>query len=460
MTAPVRGDTSTLTVPVGGMTCRACERKVGKALSALPGVSTVDVSVTRGRATLVGDRLPGRAAVEAAIRRAGYSPQAPAWLSREPSAWATVAVAVATVAVLGFLVVRLDLGSLVGVDGRSGLAVALLVGLAAGVSTCMALVGGLVVALTAAYGARHPERVASWPGRVWPQVSFNAGRILGFAAGGAALGAVGSAFQLPTTVMAAAVLVAAVVMTILGIRLTGLSPRIAAWSPTLPGRWGERLSGSGAGGYSDLRAALAGTATFLLPCGFTQAMQIYAVSTGSPLEAAAIMVAFAIGTTPGLLGLGVAAGAASSWGGARALRVVGVVVLAFALLNATGSLSSLGVGLPWRSAASASTTLSANVTVAGGVQTVTMTQTGQGYRPADTTVYAGLPIRWVVDSTAPLSCAAFLRVPSLGVRADLKAGANTVDLPALDAGRTSFTCVMGMYNGSLTAIPPPDAAPS
>jgi plastocyanin domain-containing protein len=99
--------------------------------------------------------------------------------------------------------------------------------------------------------------------------------------------------------------------------------------------------------------------------------------------------------------------------------------------------------------------VSANVSVAAGTQTVTMTQLADAYSPADTTVYAGIPIRWVIESEAPYTCAAFLRVPDLGVKADLTLGTNTVDLPALNEGTTPFSCSMGMYSGTLTAISPP-----
>ena len=445
----------TMTVRVAGMTCGACERRVSAAIGALPGVSSVQVSAARGRATLTAEQLPTRDALDKAIRAAGYSPAAPQWINHEGAAWATVGLAVIGVGLIGGLLIALGVPDLIGspTDG-GGVAVALLVGLAAGFSTCMALVGGLVLALTASYGVRYPDRVATWQGRVRPQVAFNAGRIVGFGVGGAVLGMLGSAFELPTTALAVMVLVAATVMTILGVRLTGLSPRIAAWTPRLPGRWGDRVAGSGAGAYSDGRAALAGAATFVLPCGFTQAMQIYAVSTGSPAQAAAVMIAFAVGTTPGLFGLGVAAGIASARGGTVALRAVGVVVLAFALVTAAGSLRSLGLSLP-SAGAEAPTSLSSNVTVVGGTQTVTMTQEDEGYSPADTTVYAGLPITWIIESASPYSCAAFLRVPSLDVRATLQAGPNRVDLPALDEGTVDFTCVMGMYGGRLTAIPQP-----
>lgn len=447
---------SALTVPVAGMTCRACEVRVAKALSSLPGVEHTEVSAARGRATLFAASLPDRADVDEAIRQAGYAPQAPSWVSGDPRVWTTAGLAALAVLALSLVLAQLDLGARLDASASGGgVAVALLVGLVAGFSTCMALVGGLVVALTASYGARYPARVATWRGRVGPQAAFNGGRLVGFALGGAALGLVGSTFELPTTVLALAVLVASVVMTILGVRLAGLSPRMAAWSPTLPGRWGRRLAGGPGddGGYTDARAAAAGAASFLLPCGFTQAMQIYAVSTGSPTQAAAVMLAFALGTTPGLLGLGVAAGTASARGGVLAMRAVGVVVLAFALVNLTGGLRSLGVALPWDATGAGSLTVSDNVTLSGDTQTVTMAQTADGYLPAHITVYAGVPIRWVIDSPGPFSCAAFLRVPSLDVQADLQPGANTVRLPGLKEGRTPFTCVMGMYDGSFTAIP-------
>ena len=63
---------ATLTVPVSGMTCDACEKRVGKALRALDGVDAVSVSAARGVATLRGPDLPDRDRVEAAIRSPGW----------------------------------------------------------------------------------------------------------------------------------------------------------------------------------------------------------------------------------------------------------------------------------------------------------------------------------------------------------------------------------------------------
>ena len=41
-------------IPVVGMTCDACEKRVGRALRRIPGVESVDVSARRGTAVLHG----------------------------------------------------------------------------------------------------------------------------------------------------------------------------------------------------------------------------------------------------------------------------------------------------------------------------------------------------------------------------------------------------------------------
>jgi sulfite exporter TauE/SafE len=293
-----------------------------------------------------------------------------------------------------------------------------------------------------------------------PQLVFNAGRVVGFAILGALLGGLGSTMSLPTRIMAVLVLAVAVVMFLLGVRLTGVSPRMAAWSPRLPGGLGRAIGLDSApeGSYSHARTALVGAATFFLPCGFTQAVQIYALSTASPLVGGAVMAVFALGTTPGLLALAAVPELTSGRRQATVLRVVGVVVLAFAVLNATSGLQLLG--LRTTSATAYGQTISDNVTVESGVQTVRMTQVADGYEPADTVLYAGMPTTWLIEGTSQLYCSAFMRVPALGLDVTIAPGANTVDLPALDAGVVPFTCVMGMYSGNLVAIDPPAASAS
>lgn len=450
------------TIAVGGMTCDACEKRVGAALLRLPGVESVEVSARRGTAVVAGDALPPRDSLESAVRSAGYDPAAASWITGSAATWITVAVA--SLVLVGVAWAARSAGIADVAAGlvnpsQGGLLLVLALGLTAGVSTCMAMVGGLVLGFSASHAAAVGATGAALPAfttRMRPQFAFNAGRIIGFGILGAALGALGSTVGLPTRIMGVLALVVAVVMFLLGVRLTGISPRMAAWSPRLPPGLAGLLGINAAAGrpYSDFRTSLVGAATFFLPCGFTQAVQIFALSTGSPLTAGLIMATFALGTTPGLLAVASVPEIATGRRRATVLQVVGVVVLAFSLLNVTSGLRLLGVSAV-APADVAAQQVSANVTVANGLQTVRMTQSPDGYSPADTVVHAGIPTTWVIDSTSQWDCSAYLRVPTLGLSADLKNGTNTIDLPALAAGVVPFTCVMGMYSGNLIAIDAP-----
>lgn len=80
-------------------------------------------------------------------------------------------------------------------------------------------------------------------------------------------------------------------MLFLGINLTGLSPRLGAVSITLPKFLGKNL---GSDASTPLATMATGALTFFLPCGFTLAMQAYAVSTGSFMAGAMAMAFFAL----------------------------------------------------------------------------------------------------------------------------------------------------------------------
>lgn len=471
---------ATVELPVRGMTCTACERRIAKALGRVPGVSDARVSVRRGRATVrTTGRVP-RGALVAAVRAAGYDvgEDQRDWFSRDRTVWRDLAVAVAVLVVLGL---ALEASGLTGLADRVGglassgsLALVVVLGLAAGFSTCMALVGGLVLAVSARHAEQHPGGSARE--RMRPHLAFNLGRIGGFAVLGGLTGALGSALSLGGHAVALLMVAVSLVMVGLGLRLTGLSPRLSrSTAVTVPAglasAFGLDRTGSS---YSDRRAALLGAGTFLLPCGFTQAVQVYALSTGDPLGASAIMTLFALGTMPGLLGVGGLAALARGAFATRFFRFAGVAVLAFAVVNVSGALGILAPGLVAPATAGprdASTLGSAaarggsgsqepadlvseNVTVADGRQTVRTTQVGTGYEPYEAVVLADVPIRWEIDSVA-VSCAASLWAPDLGIEPQvLRPGLNVLELQLDEPGTYSYSCGMGMHWGAITVVDP------
>jgi sulfite exporter TauE/SafE len=111
----------------------------------------------------------------------------------------------------------------------------------------------------------------------------------------------------------------------------------------LPASIGKRVQGL-KGMNHILTPLLVGIATFFLPCGFTQSMQVYALSTGSFWTGALTMLSFALGTLPvlGLLSfssLGLHKKAQSG----VFFKAAGLIVIFFGVFNLINSLVAFGV---------------------------------------------------------------------------------------------------------------------
>jgi plastocyanin len=247
---------------------------------------------------------------------------------------------------------------------------------------------------------------------------------------------------------------ASVVMGVIGVRLTAVSPRLAGTGLTLPPALATALHLDEVGRtYRDSTTALLGAGSFFLPCGFTQAVQVLALSTGSPVRAGAIMAVFAVGTAPGLLGLGGLTAVVRGAAAPRFFRFAGVAVVAFALVNVSGALHILtpAIFLPPGGAA---TELSSNVTLDGDIQVLRTTQVADGYEPADAVVYAGREVRWELESEA-LTCASTIQSADIGIDVALTPGPNVVTFTPDEPGVLRYSCFMGMYTGTITVIEDP-----
>src|SRR5665647_1675846 len=83
----------TIELPVAGMTCRACETTISRALSKVPGVASATASSRRGVATVEASGPVSRSGLVAAVRDAGYEVGASdrPWLTRDRRIWRDVA---------------------------------------------------------------------------------------------------------------------------------------------------------------------------------------------------------------------------------------------------------------------------------------------------------------------------------------------------------------------------------
>jgi sulfite exporter TauE/SafE len=89
---------------------------------------------------------------------------------------------------------------------------------------------------------------------------------------------------------------------------------------------------------------LLGVGTFFLPCGFTQSMQVSALSSGSFISGSLIMLSFALGTLPmlALLSFGSASFAHSKYA-PLFFKSAGIVVIGLGLFALLAGLAGLGI---------------------------------------------------------------------------------------------------------------------
>ena len=215
---------------------------------------------------------------------------------------------------------------------------AFVIGLIASVSTCMAVVGGLVLSMSANF-AKEGDTIK-------PQVLFHVGRLASFFVLGGVIGALGSIFHLGATGTFILSIAVAIVLLILGINLLDVFPWAKKFQPTLPNFIGKRVHGFKKINHT-LTPLLVGVATFFLPCGFTQSMQIYTLTTGSFLTGALLMGAFALGTLPVFVLLSFSSlGIHQKSQLGIFFKTAGLIVIFFAVFTIINALAAAGIIAP------------------------------------------------------------------------------------------------------------------
>jgi sulfite exporter TauE/SafE/copper chaperone CopZ len=439
---------------IRGMHCKSCEILIEKNIKKINGVESVKADYKKGVAEIFyKNNNISQDEFIFAVQNAGYEigdkDNLP-FISSDPKDYKNLLVSAVILFLLYIVGKRLGIFNLsVSSDfDNMGLIVALVVGLIAGISTCMALVGGLILGLSASHAEMHPEATPVQKFR--PHIYFNLGRILGYIILGGLIGLVGTALSPFANILGVMTIFVGGVMIFLGLKLIEIFPVLRDKTIALPkfiskafGLHKENKE------YSHKGALLTGALTFFLPCGFTQAMQLYALSTGSFVQGAIIMGLFALGTAPGLLGIG---GLSSIFKGQAARRffmTAGLAIIFLGLFNIANGSRLISFGTNQNADISVNNDIDVNDT---DIQEVRMDQNAFGYEPNQFTIQKGKKVRWIIDSKNQFSCATSLVVPSLGISKNLKKGENIIEFTPSQTGEIPFSCSMGMYRGKFIVV--------
>ena len=211
---------------------------------------------------------------------------------------------------------------------------AFLVGLLGGVH-CVGMCGGIVAALS--FGL--PEHQRSGFARWRYLLAYNIARILSYTLAGMLLGGIGWLAANWSGLHQAQLFLqflASAFMVVLGLHLGGWWQGLVALERAGGVIW-KRIEPIGRR-YLPVRsprhAFLLGLLWGWLPCGLVYSVLVWSISTGSPLDGAALLFSFGLGTLPNLLAMGVAA----TWLSARVRnrrtrQLAGLLVILFGLYS-------------------------------------------------------------------------------------------------------------------------------
>lgn len=458
-----------LKMQLTGTTCRSCEITIEREWLKVKGVEKVDVDAVRGVARIVcGDCIPNFDELQSAIADHGYTVQgvlnatkptgARTHGVRRPSFWQLVGL-FALVLFLGTIFSRLGfLRPNVALGAATSVGAVFLLGLVAASSSCIAVSGGLLLSSAAKFNERYASRTPL--ARMRPVALFVVGRIVAYTILGALIGTIGNALTPSPLVTGLLTAIAALAMLVMGLDMLHLAP---AWFklliPRLPKRFSHAAINVEKKDHPSVPFLLGG-ATFFLPCGFTTALQLYVLTTGSALTGASLLGAFALGTAPALLALGWASSALKGTFGRFFFQLSGALVVMLGLWNMQNAFTIAGFPISARglthlfvSKSEAGNIRDPNVIFNGREQTVRMTVNGYGYAPDHFTLRQNVPTRWIIDTQNNSGCLSVLQVPRLGIRKLLQVGNNTIEFTPTVAGTIPFSCSMGMFRGEINVVP-------
>ncbi|NTU71214.1 MAG: hypothetical protein HGB10_05290 [Coriobacteriia bacterium] len=337
---------------------------------------------------------------------------------------------------------------------------------------CISMCGPMVVT----YAVKGAEG-EHWTRKVVPNLAYQAAKIVSYVLTGLVLGGVGVALASTLKAISPWIMFAAGgFMIVLGLGMTGRFPWAARLTPRPPkflisslSKLRRKAKADAEEGVDSIATPISfGLLTGLMPCAPLQAAQLAAAGAGATIGGGIVggmlgggvaMLAFGLGTTPLMLGFGLASSMIPREWKHRLTLVLAIVVMVFGLVFINRAATLVGAPVTFNTIRTAFVGTAPAPAAApeftpgpDGVVEVPLTIANTQYVPKTVSIPADTPVRLVVDRQEDVACSNQLVLPQLGVSVPLADNAVTkVDLPPTKAGSYTMTCGMGMMSGTLVA---------
>ncbi|MDR2078866.1 MAG: sulfite exporter TauE/SafE family protein, partial [Treponema sp.] len=338
---------------------------------------------------------------------------------------------------------------------------------------CAAMCGGINLSQCIPAAGDEAAPLAPAAGKRWkvlfPSILYNAGRVISYTAVGAAAGSLGSVISVSGRFQGVLQLAAGIFMVIMGINMLGMFPALRRLNLHMPKFFARKIDEQKSAHKSPL---FVGLLNGLMPCGPLQAMQLYALSTGSPMAGGISMFLFSMGTVPLMFGIGALSSVLSNTAkgpvfrrrvtqiGAVLITVMGMTMFSYGfnlsgfnldfINRAAAAINPFAINASWRGkgAPAPETPLQ----IENGVQLVNSTLSAGRY-PA-ITVQAGIPVKWTINAPQGRinGCNNRMIIREYGIEHRFIPGENIIDFTPPRTGKFPYSCWMGMIRSSITVV--------
>ncbi|MDF2484886.1 MAG: Heavy metal transporter [Herbinix sp.] len=314
---------------------------------------------------------------------------------------------------------------------------------------CIAMCGG--ICLSQCVPKNHAQDYKpSWMETMRPSLLYNFGRVISYTVIGAIVGGIGSVVSFSGAMKGLVQLVAGVFMVIMGLNMLNIFPGLRKLNPRMPKVFAKMI-------YAKRQSnspLYIGILNGLMPCGPLQAMQLYALSTGSPVKGAIAMFLFSVGTFPLMFLFGALGSFMNKKFSKKLMTVSAVLVVVLGMFMFGNGVSLSGISVPSLPiAANQAQAGTGNIAqLEGEIQVITTGLSSGRYEPI--VVQKGIPVKWIIQAQDGEinGCNNSIVVPKLGLKKDLAIGDNVIEFTPEESGVIPYSCWMGMIRSKITVV--------
>lgn len=309
---------------------------------------------------------------------------------------------------------------------------------------CVAMCGGINLSVCVQY---KPGSDGTKTAKLKPSILYNLGRVIAYTIVGGIVGGLGSVISFSGMAKGIVAVLSGLFMIIMGLNMLNIFPALRKLNPRMPKIFARKVHES-SGNKGPL---IVGLLNGLMPCGPLQAMQIYALGTGSVMAGALSMFLFSLGTVPLMFGFGAVSSMLSSKFTHRMMKVSAalVLILGIIMLNRGLVLSGLNTNV----VLGASSQAGGIAKVEGNIQVVETNLDSGRYSPI--IVQKGVPVKWTISASQGdiNGCNNKINIPEYGIEnKQLVTGDNIIEFTPDKSGNYIYTCWMGMISSNIKVV--------